>query len=77
MELKRKRNFSSNLQEDKPITIYRGSELLKRLLTDRCELCNKEEHTEVHHIRKINDLKRRCKGKEVIPEWKKEMITKE
>ncbi len=52
------------------------SELLKRILADKCELCGKEEHIEVHHIRKISDLKRRCEGKKVIPEWKKEMIRK-
>jgi len=77
MELKRNRNFSSNHQEDKIRTLYnRNSELLKRILSDKCELCNSKEHIEVHHIRKISNVKRRYEGKKVIPDWKKEMIIK-
>lgn len=33
------------------------NELLKRLLADTCELCQSTEHIEVHHIRKLADLK--------------------
>jgi hypothetical protein len=33
------------------------NELLKRLLADTCELCQATEHIEVHHIRKLADLK--------------------
>lgn len=43
-----------------PTSITRRPErndLLKRLLADTCELCQSTEHIEVHHIRKLADLK--------------------
>jgi group II intron reverse transcriptase/maturase len=77
IKLKRSRDLSSNHQEDEFKTTYnRRSELLQRILADKCELCGNEKHIEVHHIRKISDLKRRCEGKKVIPEWKKQMIAR-
>jgi len=43
------------------------SELLQRLLADKCELCgNKQGPFEVHHIRKLSDLKRCGKNP---PQW--------
>src|SRR5882672_7508069 len=34
-------------------------ELLQRLLADKCELCGSTEKVEVHHVRKLADLKKR------------------
>ena len=77
IKLKRTRDLSSNHQEDEFRTIYNSkSELLTRILADKCELCGNEKDIEVHHIRKISDLKRSCERKKVIPEWKKQMIRK-
>ena len=46
--------------KDKPYTVYGGRiELIKRLLADKCELCGSTENIEVHHIRKLADLKRK------------------
>jgi hypothetical protein len=45
-------------------------ELLTRLLLDRCELCG-TEGVDVHHIRKLADLK--VRGKRERPEWVKTM----
>jgi group II intron reverse transcriptase/maturase len=71
----RKKNYNLNYQEDKYMTVHFGrSELLERLLADRCELCNTEDNIQIHHIKKISDLKRRYEGKKDIPEWKKQMI---
>ena len=42
------------------------SELIKRLLADECELCGATEHIEVHHIRKLADLK--VKGRRERPQ---------
>jgi group II intron reverse transcriptase/maturase len=36
----------------------RGTELVKRLEADRCELCGSEDRIQVHHIRKLSDLNR-------------------
>src|SRR4051812_25014365 len=33
------------------------TELVQRLLADTCELCGSRENVEVHHIRKLADLK--------------------
>lgn len=62
--------------QDQPIvrTKLGRNELLKRLLRDTCEICGSKEHIEVHHIRKINDLKQR--GRKERPEWMKLMSTR-
>lgn len=36
----------------------KGTELVTRLLANQCELCGSEEEVEVHHVRKLADLKR-------------------
>lgn len=48
-----------------------GTELLQRLLADQCELCGSEDNCEVHHIRKLADLK--VKGRREKPFWVKRM----
>lgn len=54
--------------EDKPYTVRGGrTELLKRLLADQCELCGSKENIEVHHVRKLADLKK--KGQPEAPTW--------
>ena len=45
----------------------RRNELLKRLLADTCELCGSRQDCEVHHIRKLADLK--TKGRPTKPAW--------
>jgi group II intron reverse transcriptase/maturase len=46
-------------------------ELLTRLLMDTCELCGSTGGTDVHHIRKLADLK--VKGRKEAPAWAKTM----
>lgn len=54
--------------DDDPHPIYNThSELLERLLAQRCELCGAQDHIEVHHIRALKDLKR--KGRAERPKW--------
>ena len=43
------------------------TELVKRLLAEKCELCGSTENIEVHHIRKLADLKK--KGQAEVPKW--------
>lgn len=43
------------------------AELVTRLLTDRCELCGSMDRIEVHHLRKLADLK--VKGQREKPTW--------
>lgn len=47
------------------------TELIKRLLANECELCQSTKNVEVHHIRKLADLK--DKGGREVPNWKKRM----
>jgi len=44
-------------------TWCRRTELVSRLLADRCELCGSTEGCEVHHIRKLADLHRHGRSK--------------
>ncbi len=54
--------------EDIPYKVYGGrTELIKRLLADRCELCGSTKNIEVHHIRKLADLN--VKGRKEKPAW--------
>jgi hypothetical protein len=58
---------------DQPTKRYqpRRTELIKRLLANECELCGATEQVEVHHIRKLADLK--AKGRADAPDWQKIM----
>ncbi|MBA4067433.1 MAG: maturase [Isosphaera sp.] len=51
-----------------------GVELLQRLMAEKCELCGSTEKVEVHHIRKLADLKVRGQG---APDaWKQKMAAR-
>lgn len=50
------------------------SELLKRVLADACELCGSHKQVEVHHIRKLADLKK--PGRQEKPGWMKQMAAR-
>jgi len=43
-------------------------------LINKCQICDGEKNIEVHHIKKVSDLKRRNEGKKNIPKWKEIMI---
>ena len=61
--------------EDTPYQVRGGrTELLKRLLADKCELCGSTENIEVHHIRKLADLK--VKGRKEKSAWAQIMATR-
>ena len=47
-------------------------ELIDRLKADVCELCGSKDNVEIHHIRKLSDLK--IKGRKEKPAWVKTMI---
>lgn len=50
------------------------SELLKRLLAEECELCGSQERIEVHHLRKLADLKKQ--GRREKAAWVKQMAAR-
>jgi group II intron reverse transcriptase/maturase len=56
------------LADQDPRTLpFRRNELIKRLLVGKCELCQSTEDCEVHHIRKLADLKKRVSKEK--PAW--------
>jgi len=61
--------------DDAPYKVWGGrTEILKRLLADTCELCGSTKDIEVHHIKKLADLK--TKGKTEKPIWIQIMATR-
>ena len=72
--------FNESLKKvEKPINNIRDSykyyydkttQLIVRLNAEQCELCGSRENIEVHHIRKLKDIKQKYKkrGKQ-IPNW--------
>lgn len=57
----------------KPIWSKR-SEVIERLLAQKCELCESEDNIEVHHIRRLADLE--CNGRSNKPQWVKVMAAR-
>ena len=53
----------------------RGTELVKRLEADRCEICGSEDRIQVHHIRKLADLTR--DGRRAKEPWEAVMIARQ
>ncbi len=50
------------------------NELIKRLLAEECELCGSWEGCEVHHVRKLADLK--VRGRKEKPAWMRLMAAR-
>jgi hypothetical protein len=63
------------ISEAKTIPIWsKQSEVVERLLAQKCELCGCTEKIEAHHIRKLSDLD--SKGQTRKPEWAKRMAAR-
>lgn len=55
-------------RNDQYVRVYRGSNLLKRLTANQCELCGTMTSCVVHHIRALRDLeKKRKTGRALTP----------
>lgn len=67
------RDRTAVLKDRKPLTPNQvnTAEVVKRLLADACEICGSADRVEVHHIRKLADLKR--PGRPDRPIWVKLM----
>lgn len=60
-----------DLPVDRDRTPPPRAELVERLLADRCELCGSREGIQIHHVRKLADLK--VKGQREKPIWIQKM----
>jgi len=67
-----RRQVTAVLKDHVPIRRPRRTEILKRLLANACEVCSSSEEVEVHHVRKLSDLKKM--GRKALPDWAKIMI---
>ncbi len=63
------------LNDQPQIVLNHRTELLERLLADRCELCGSTENVQVHHVRGLKDLRR--KGRAEKPKWVKVMASRQ
>jgi group II intron reverse transcriptase/maturase len=71
------RHRKTAILKDSNPEIYKYSErneLIKRLLTDKCELCESTLEIEVHHVRKLADLNQ--PGRREKPHWMKVMAAR-
>jgi hypothetical protein len=70
ISLKRKKRVTR--LTDKVVHLgHKRTELLQRLLAEKCEVCGSEENVEVHHVRKLADLNK--PGRKQKPLWVKRM----
>jgi group II intron reverse transcriptase/maturase len=71
-----RRQQMATLKDLNPLTTRKSAhnELIARLLADECELCGSRQNIEVHHIRKLADLK--VKGQREKPQWVQTMAAR-
>ena len=62
------------IQDTKSRLLTQRNEMVRRLLANQCELCGLTEDIEVHHIRKLKDLRRRYAGRPAPPTWAVRMM---
>lgn len=67
-----RRQMKAVLRDEVLIRRPRRTELIKRLLADECEVCGSTDQIEVHHVRKLADLRKM--GRKELPDWAKIMI---
>ncbi|MFN8472819.1 MAG: reverse transcriptase domain-containing protein [Anaerolineae bacterium] len=61
--------------DDQPPRVWNGrTELLERVLAEECELCGSRVKVEVHHVRRLKDLRR--KGRAEPPAWVRKMAAR-
>jgi group II intron reverse transcriptase/maturase len=57
------------LTDKKPLLFSSDNEIVRRLLAGECELCQSKEDIEVHHVRKVSDVRKRYRGRKKPPDW--------
>ncbi len=67
-----KRQKMAVLTDREPTRSYPDKELIRRLLVNRCQLCQSTEGVQVHHVRKLADLTMTGSP----PEWMQFMANK-
>jgi group II intron reverse transcriptase/maturase len=71
-----RRRPNARVQDQVPMPyIHRRSEIVERLLRNTCEVCGATEHVEMHHIRRLADLK--TMGRKEKPLWVRIMAARQ
>lgn len=65
---------TGQINDNKFVSFAYRSDLIRRLQADTCELCGSHKDCEVHHVRRLADLKQRWAGRQAKPEWVTRMI---
>ncbi len=68
------RNLNAVIADDVKQIFGGRTQLIDRLLADKCEICGSREGVEVHHIKKLKDLQKKWQGRKEKPEWVRKMI---
>jgi group II intron reverse transcriptase/maturase len=55
------------IKDQTPRMYLQRTELIQRLLSSKCELCGATESIEVHHVRKLKDVRKKYRGQEPPP----------
>ncbi len=77
-ELPLKTQRATYIKDDIP-TYYIGgqrSELIRRLLDDKCELCGHKGAVQAHHVNKVANIRKRWQGRKEKPKWVEYMIAR-
>jgi hypothetical protein len=69
-----RRQMTATLLDHRPPPYAGRSELVQRLLADRCELCGSRDAVQVHHVRALKDLHRA--GRPDKPTWARVMAAR-
>lgn len=75
ISLSYKKNAIIEDQPLQPIAFRPGPDLLARFSAELCEICGSEQNVEVHHIRKLKDLK--LEGRKERPHWMRYMAARQ
>lgn len=63
------------IKDEKPFELSLSrTDLVQRLQANTCEMCGSQDNIQVHHVRKLAELKRRWAGRKEKPEWVVRMI---
>ncbi len=68
--------FDTIIKDNKEGFYVGHNELVKRLLAGSCELCGSTDRIQVHHIRKLADVRKQYRNKPSAPAWTKLMMAR-
>lgn len=72
----RKRAYLNDNPKGYEVRWEKRSELIDRLLNDKCELCGSTSNIEVHHINKVSNIRRKWQGRKTKPQWVEYIIAR-